>query len=335
MKKGFVLISVLFAMGCDSESQVDMKDIPEASNEEASTEEASAEDEDCEITIVDTKPNSGAMGWFYRDSVTLTFSDANPNISIVATNSAGETEPVSFAWDDVRLNATVLPDSGNWSPAETYTLEVSLCGATPTMEFSTSEYGSTMDIADEDLVGNTYFVDLSTANYIEPPGVGALLSLFIDTPLLFGVTAIDGEVIDFEAGLGEQAGSSSDWSIFGDRWSFSNADFTQSPYFYASTDLLNIPFDDVDIPVHGFYLSGTFSPSGDEIGFVEFSGLGDTSNMGLLMGFGTAPDALCSNELFINAGIICEECPTGGAYCVQLTGQIDEASIIPGMDITQ
>ena len=270
MKRGILVLMVLMATACKDESKVDMKDIPD----EASSEEPSepGTEENCEITILDTTPNSGAMSWFYRDGVTLTFSEADPDISIVATNSAGEEEAVAFEWDDVRLNATVLPESGTWSPAETYNLAVSLCGETPTLEFSTSEYGSTLEVEMDDLVGNTYFVDLSTADYIEPPGVGTILSLFIDTPLLFGVTNVDGGIIDFEAGLGTQSDTSGDWTIFGEHWSFADAEFSESPYFYASTELLNIPFDTANIPVHDFYLTGTFSPDGNELGFVEFSG---------------------------------------------------------------
>ena len=159
-----------------------------------------------------------------------------------------------------------------------------------------------------------------------------------------------------------------EWETYGSNWNFSGADFSDSPYFEANTDLLSIPYGDVEIPVHGFSLTGTFSPDGNSIGFAVFSGLGDTSGMGVLMNMGNAPNAVC-DEVLGSVGIECQVCPTsnsnmeGGGledntdchdgedndgdgridlqdedcelYCVKLTGEIDEASIIPGLDITQ
>jgi hypothetical protein len=330
MFKTIPFMVAILATACNGEeSKADLKDIPEDPRDIDDTSIT----EDCEITILDTSPSTGAIGWFYRDPITLTFSEANPDIAITATSSSGE-EAVSFEWDDSRMNATIMSDSGTWSPAETYNLAVALCGNTPTLEFTTSEFGSTLEVEEAGLIGKTYFIDLSTANYIEPPGVGTLLSFFIDTPLLFGVAVIDGDIIDFEAALGDQDDVTGEWQTYGSNWNFSGADFSDSPYFEANTDLLSIPYGDVEIPVYGFSLTGTFSPDGNSIGFAVFSGLGDTSNMGVLMNLGNDPGAVCE-EVLGSVGIECEECPEGGKYCVQLTGEIDEADVIPGLDITQ
>ncbi len=320
-----VLAASLF-IACDNESKAELGDIPEDSGEVVN--------EDCEVTIADTNPNDGKMGWFYREAVTLTFSESNPDISLTLSDSAGNDEAVSFTWDDSRMNATVLPDDGAWTPGETHSLGISLCGNTPSISFGVSEFGMDLEVEESALIGNTYFIDLSTATYIEPPGVGSLLGLFLDMPLLLGVSSIDGGIIDFEAGLGTLEGSSSEWSTVGDHWLFDGADFSNSPYFSAQTELLDIPYGDVVIPVHDFAISGTFAADASSIGFATFTGLGDTSTMGPLMNLGSDPEVLCT-EVLQTYGIDCIACPGDSPLdtCIQLTGEIEQADLIPGVNI--
>ena len=65
-----------------------------------------------------------------------------------------------------------------------------------------------------------------------------------------------------------------------------------------------------------------------------FTGLGDTSGMGPLMGFGNDPNAVC--DLLSDYGISCQDCPDGaGQYCVTLTGIIDTADAVPGLNVVE
>ena len=98
--------------------------------------------EECEATIVDQSPANGAGGWFYRDAVTVVFSESNPTLTITATDSTGAEIPVGYEWDDTRFNISILPESGSWSSSESYTLLFDLCGLQPEISFSTSSYRS-------------------------------------------------------------------------------------------------------------------------------------------------------------------------------------------------
>ena len=197
-----------------------------------------------------------------------------------------------------------------------------------------------------DLVGQTYFINLSTADYTEPPGVGSMLGLFLDMPLLLGVASVETDVINFEAGLGEQHPTTGQWSTIGDHWIFDGADFSGSPYFSAATPLLDIPYGAVTIPVHDFAITGTFAADMSAIGFATFTGLGDTSTMGPLLNLGSDPFALC--EFLGDQGIPCADCPEPNIdsdddgvademvqTCIRLTGEIEAADVLPGVNIIE
>ena len=290
--------------------------------------------DDCDITLENTTPSSGASSWFYRDQVTLTFSDSNPSFSISVTDSSGAEIGVDTEWDDGRLNAYILPSSGAWAGSETYSVSVDLCGLTPTFEFSTNEYGTALSVDASSLVGGTYLIDLSAATYSEPPGIGTLLGLFLDAPLLLGVESVDGSNISFlatQGTLNELEGTYEQIPTF-PVWDFSNADFSDSPYFAAQTPLLNVDYSGIDIPIHDFDISGTFSADGSTIGGAQFRGTGDTRNMGPLLNLGNNPNAVC--ELVGDYGVDCLSCPDDGEqFCIIVAGEIDEAELINGLTL--
>jgi hypothetical protein len=318
----------LFLFACGDEVDPKTKEIVEDTSSDTDNPE-----EECDITIAGTIPNDGAGAWFYRSPAVVTFSEENPTVAFSVVDSSGSDVPVSFEWDDVRLNASVLPDSGSWNPSENYTLTIDLCGNMPSIAFSTSEIGTPLEEDSSNLIGNTYFIDLSSAEYSEPPGVGTLLSLYLDMPLLLGVSSVESSVIDFEAYLGYRDDVSPDWMpIDMDPWMFSGADFSSQPFFSAYTEMLTIPYGSADIPVHGFAIEGTFASDASSIQKATFTGLGDTSQMGPLMGFGNDPEAVCS--LLGQYGISCLDCPDGaGVYCVRLTGDIEQADLLQNVDV--
>jgi len=358
----FYLFSTVF-FACNNESKPDAADTGLLNN--GDTGEVVVEE--CEATILDQTPANGASGWFYRDPVTVVFSESNPTLDITVTDSTGAEVAVAYEWDDTRFNISILPESGSWNSSESYALLFDLCGSQPEISFSTSSYGDEMTINPDDLIGRTYLIALDEAEYIEPPGVGALLSTFIDMPLLFGVSNLVGDEIDFVAALGEQDNVTGVFEPVGAQWDFGGVDFSTRPYFSAQTEQLVIPYATAEIPVFDFSVSGTFSADGADIGEARFSGLGDTSGMGVLLNLGTEPSAVCTG-LLASVGLDCIECPNstsnmeaGGMgdsdclddedndgdgfvdhddpdcelYCIRLTGVIDEAAQIPGLDISQ
>ncbi|MDP6932735.1 MAG: hypothetical protein QGG40_07450, partial [Myxococcota bacterium] len=72
------------------------------------------------------------------------------------------------------------------SPSTGYTVEIHYCNGMPSIGFTTSSLGTSVDDISA-LVGSTYELDLGSARFVEPEGVGTILSTQIEQSLLLGV----------------------------------------------------------------------------------------------------------------------------------------------------
>ena len=287
---------------------------------------------DCDATVSSTPSiELPTSSWFFRDAVELTFDEVNVALDLTLTDSSGADVAVGFEWNESREIAYVLPESGSWMGDEEYTLVADFCGKSETLTFGTSEYGLPLESDASTLVGNTYNIDLASAEYSHPPGIGTLLSQNIDQPLLFGIEASSDASLDFIAALGAYTNTGGIDQTTG-LWSFPGADFTGAPYFEAYSENLNIQYGSIDIPIFDFEISGTFSADAQKIGFAHFEGLGDTR--GIAIELTQDENGLCT--LLAASGSDCVPCPnaTGDeAYCVFLAGDIEEVLMVPNLTL--
>ena len=324
------MLLFLSFLACKEEPKPETK-IPNDTQEEE--EEVLTE---CEESL-ETNPTLelGSSSWFYLDPIRLTFSEQNVNLSVSATNSAGEDVPVSFEWNDSRELAEVLPDTGSWQGDESYTLRIVYCQHSAELSFSTSEFGLPFEGSSEDLVGRTYNIDLASATYTDPPGIGTLLGQNIDQPLLFGIdTAEDGK-LDFIAALGIVDDFSNVEQTTG-LWYFPDADFSNAPFFDAYSEFLSIEYGTITIPIYDFKISGTFSADGNQIGNAHFEGLGDTREIGPALAPTMDEYSIC--ELLTASGANCEICPGDDStepFCAFLAGDLETVSIIPNLTLVE
>ena len=121
---------------------------------------------DCDATLSST-PSMGlpTSSWFFRDAVELTFDEVNIALALTLTDGDGADVAVGFEWNESREIAYVMPESGSWKGDEEYTLVADFCGTTETLTFGTSEYGLPLESDVSSLVGNTYNIDLASAEY--------------------------------------------------------------------------------------------------------------------------------------------------------------------------
>ena len=285
---------------------------------------------DCDATVSSTPSvELPTSSWFFRDAVELTFDEVNVALNLTLTDSSGADIAVGYEWNESREIAYVIPDSGTWMGDEDYTLVADFCGTSETLTFGTSEYGTPMTDAATSLVGNTYNIDLASAEYSHPPGIGTLLSQNIDQPLLFGIETATDTSLDFIAALGMYTNTGGIDQTTG-LWFFPGADFNTSPYFEASSESLVIQYGSIDIPIFDFQVSGTFSADAQTIGMAHFEGLGDTR--GIAIELTQDENGLCT--LLAASGSDCVPCPnaTGDeAYCVFLAGDIEEVLLVPNL----
>lgn len=316
------------------------KPITEDINDTGDTDEEPDEVTECDPSL-NTNPINGYDVWFYRNPIELSFDEINVELSVSATDKDGNDIPLTFEWNESYEQASVIPESGTWAGDNEYELSIQYCQNSTHLSFSTSRYGLPLEVDEEtgeqiELIGNTYKIDLGAAHYTHPPGVGTLLSQNITNPLLFGIGDIREDEIDFISALGVYDDFGQLFQASGGFWHFSNADFSESPYFNAYSEFLSIEYGTINIPIHHFRITGTFSADAGKIGYAHFEGLGDTREIGPALSSSMDEYAIC--DMLAGAGTECEICPgetSGEAFCAFLAGEILETFLLNNFELEE
>lgn len=286
----------------------------------------------CEVTVGNASIAEGDMNVYYRDTLTLSFSgDAVAAGAVVQIRDASGADMAGVSsWSEGNVQASfalVL------EPSTPYSLHAEVCGVTTDLPFTTSSLGTPLAGAPTDLMGHTFVFRLSESEITDPRFLDALAGTYLTVPLLITVTSADATSIDLLGALGELRDDGSYRQLRGEpTWDFPIADFSASPYFSASAERIVIPYAGIDIPVEDFNLSGTFTSDGTELAEAIVTGLGDSREMGALLGQADDPNAMCS--LAAAAGVECEPCADGEPYCLHIVAEEINAAYLPGVSIT-
>jgi hypothetical protein len=180
-----------------------------------------------------------------------------------------------------------------------------------------------------DVTGWVYAVRLADANWVEPVGFGALIAtLFGGTEILVSPTSVEAAEIEMLGAFG----SSGIQELCYETVPFPAATWTD-PDFDLTAASIDLTVSGFVLPVIDARLSGTFSPTGDQIGDGELSGSLDTRGLAEALGLGTAEGAVC--EFIATFGVSCVACPDGEPYCLEL-GVIDiVAPNLPGTTLVE
>ncbi|NCG18363.1 MAG: hypothetical protein GWP91_05030 [Rhodobacterales bacterium] len=287
----------------------------------------------CKDRVTGTLPDTGTSDWYYRDNVEVYVGrEGAESYAIRLLDTAGVPVPMTPVWSEEGLRA-VLELDGPLKPNTDYELHTTDCAETSISSFRTSSFGEPLNISEADLIGKTWHLDLLGANWIEPGGVTSLLQLYFTTPTLFGVRYANGDIIDFIGAPGDVDLLGQIIQAAGPIWDFPTTDFSNSPYFDASTDLLVFGYNGVEVPVNNFRLTATISADGRRLGGGSLSGLADTRDLGVLLGGGFAddPNAIC--DIAGGMGVDCSDCPDGEPYCLFMHATDIEATVIDGLTL--
>ena len=287
----------------------------------------------CEDVVVDVEPD-GSGAWYWRDPATVRVATGNQEAySARLLDSLGLVVPTSTTWADTGLAFTVEVE-GHFAPTTDYSLEVTDCTGATKWPFSTSALGAPLTAGSSSLQGNTYMVDFSQATWLEPAGFGTVLAVYFDKPVLIGVEWADDGMLDLMGSQGVVSESGILYQNIQDpTWDFPAAPFSEAPYFLANSDVVVVTFSDVDVPLNHFAISGTFSADGTTLGGAVATGLGDTRNMGVLVGEGDDPNAIC--VLASRLGALCEACPDGEPYCMAMYATDVEGTLRPELELVK
>ncbi len=326
----FLSLAALVACGDDTKStDTDTGAVTDDTASDTSVVDTSVP---CEVTVGNASIAEGDMNVYYRDTLTLSFSgDAVAAGAVVAIRDAsGADASAALIWSEGNVQASFAL---TLAPSTPYTLHAEVCGVTTDIPFTTSSLGEPLTGAAEDLVGHTYVFRLSDSEITDPRFLDALAGTYLTVPLLITVTMADASSIDLLGALGELRDDGTYRQLRGEpTWDFPVADFSAAPYFSASAERIVIPYAGIEIPVEDFTLSGTFTSDGTELAEAIVTGLGDSRDMGALLGQADDPNAMCS--LAAAAGVECEPCGDGEPYCLHIVAEEINAQYLPGVSIT-
>jgi hypothetical protein len=290
--------------------------------------------EPCNINQVDVFPAPDATKAYYRTSIEANFRPvADTGADITVTDSSGTAVAGSSAW---RGNTLVFMPSAPLASGASYTTAVDYTCASGekksiTANWMTSEVGAATD--GNALVGNTYQLDLANARFVQPEGIGALLSQYLTVDVLVGISEVGSEIKMIGA-IAEEGSDPLVQAACDPTIDFPAADFSANPYFAVSGDAFNINVDEYSVTIEDFSLSGDFAPDGSYIDGVTLIGSIDTRPLVPLLGDETAAeDAICILAATLN--IQCEPCADGsGDFCLSLEADSISAPLVPSTTIT-
>ena len=295
----------------------------------------------CYALYDDSDPEDGDAGWFYKDGFNVEFEledkapdDANASTATfklihggdnddsgVSSGDGSEIALGEVSWDANQLEADIAL-AADLEPSSAYTLEISVCDVTTSVGFTTDDFGEPLD-EKLSLVDMTWVIKLAEIDYVEPPGLGALIQAELNVIGLLGVTAHTEDALDMIVAQGTLSNDGSYVQRFNaggllPTYDLPGVDFSASPFFVAEADYVEFLQDGIAVPIHDFHVEGTVSPDGSELGGGVLEGLIDTRYLSE-EGFNQSKDYVC--KLLETFGGACDTCPDGEALCVGVRGE--------------
>lgn len=295
-------------------------------------ETGEGEEETCEVQISETVPTGGDSDFYYRGTIEVYFTATDSDGEVMLMDSAGTEVSGSTSWSDDGTVLYFTPDSA-LAPSTDYTLMISYCGGNPEVTFRTSEVGGSVE--EDTLVGKAYSIDLGSARFIEPEGIGSVLGELLTQNILVGVTAVGGGTIQMVGAISAEGTTTQDTCT--PSIPFPEADFSQNPYFEIGPEDTTISVAGYTATIGDLQISGAFGPdlsyfSGGTLGgVVDTTTLDDIPDLAELAGCdGTSDSCLC--DFIAGTGFAtCSECPDGsGPYCLTLLADQIVATEIDG-----
>lgn len=283
----------------------------------------------CAARITGSLPEDGVADWYWRDNLQLYVEASDPKAYWVQlVDGQGREVPTQTSWtgEGLKLDITLLEAL---QPESEYTLIASDCAGVQEIDFTTSDVGQPMQVSPQDLVGTTWSMEMADADWHEPAGAQTLILLYFTAPALLGVQYADDDLLDVMGAAGQLDKLGTLTQAPGSTWNFPAADFTGAPFFTSDSTLVTLEYDGVSIPVHNAHLEATILPDASGISGGKLSGLGDTRELGELLGVGSGEDGLCT--LAAGLGVDCEPCPDGEPYCLPLSATGIEGDRIDGL----
>jgi len=200
-------------------------------------------------------------------------------------------------------------------PNTTYTMALDYCHGSPEIQFATSELG--MPLEDEDLLGASYVIDLTSGEFLESDLVGTVLTGFFGRNLLVQVVEQDGDDIVFRAAISDTGSRGGLEQDICRRTQDITLDASELPYIQLELAEFNFGAYESSLTFHRFALNGTVSPDGSYIGGMTWSITVSANDLVPILQAGDV-ETVCETAAQLEAE--CVPCPTGYDQCITVSG---------------
>lgn len=264
-------------------------------------------DADCTATVVGIEPADGDIDVASNTTVVATFS--TPVDAAEIGLDGGMTGSVTIA--DNGLSAVFTPD-GFFAAGQTYTATAAVCESSDAASFTI------LEAPDEAVLeGKTYAIDLTQANFEDPPGIGGILGDQLTTPILLGVVAVTGVSLETIGAIGVAEADPAEQEFCAETLDFPDADYSGAPGFQIGPADLALNVAGYDITIDDLLVSGIFADDGSEFHDGVFEGYIDTRPLVPLYDPTADEDAICVLVGYLGAS--CVACSSdGGEFCLHM-----------------
>ena len=261
----------------------------------------------CADVVVATWPENGRLNAFYRTTIEFFLNPAPTGSEVLIVADNGVPVPGSTVHHSDRVE--FVPDDP-LNANTTYSVELQDCPPS-VVTWSTSPTGAPIDPTTA--IGTVYAVDLDSGRWIEPPGVGSLLTGYLTVDVMVGIEDADASALTVLGGVSEEGTQNQD--LCSETVMFPPADFTDNPYFELGPSDIAIGVLGTSIDMYDLFLSGAFRPDFTGMEGATLEGQLDTRGLVPLVDPFGPPDAVCT--LLVTFGVTCGPCVSGvGDYCV-------------------
>lgn len=290
------------------------------SGKENSVQEVGADGDGsrCDIVVSETFPEADDFQAYYKTDVRFSLSAEDPTATIAVTDASGTEVPGTTT-----VSGSIVTWSGavDLAPETTYTATLNYqCGEAP-ITFTTSDTGKPTEV---DISGFVYELDLESGEWVQPVGVGALISTHLGAvEVLVSPTTVTTTEITMIGALGDGTGAQ---DMCTPSFDFGQAAAWNDPYFELASEQLTLDVAGTVVDIEDLVLSGAFAPDGTRIQGTSLQGYIDTRQLNGLLESG---DDLCS--LVAIVGAECEPCTDGsGTFCLSVHVDNIRAEQVPG-----
>ncbi len=261
------------------------------------------------------------------DSVEIELTQAGAPVELSVGWGSGpvaEWEAVSGLEADTAYELTV-----RWEPNSAGDLEY---------DFRTSEAGLPLPNPDA-LIDRVFSTDLTSGNFVEPPGIGAIIqSMLADATLLCDIDAASNlspfsqPGLHFLSGLGTLDGpdivpepcSEISWMTAGSDQQLGTSDdrpgIFDNPSFELGPTDMTMPMQGLSVTINDMVMTGVYSTDGQSIVGGTLQGRIDTRPLAPALDPEGGEDAICQ-LVEETIGVSCSECgsPNPGAFCLGIS----------------